>query len=464
MRLLTNLLYKVTLSSMILTAPAMISGRSSFESYRPSSTNKKGLQPGFAATVIKRFVNRPTVIAMRAWPANAPAYADAAESGAASPATAAVAMSAATAASLPFAATVANSAEPAASAAGLPVEGMAANASAANASAANASAANATVANAANATAATATTANAPAANTANAAANSSATAAATRANTAAPVASSETKHAGAEPVELHPAEIAATFEKSAAINANEATTTSARSAATVTAKATTIASAKAVTSASVRAADAKAAELRTVVRQATLIYTAMDLQRTGLDSKAFEYAWRGYHNLVKKGLVHKSSILSICDFSQSSRSKRMYVIDVEHKRLLYRTYVAHGQNSGDEFASNFSNDNDSYMSSLGFYITQGTYMGRNGLSLRLDGVDRGYNDNARKRMIVLHGSAYAGEKYMEDYGNLGTSLGCPALPAAISGRIIRAVKDGSCLFIYHPTQQYLENSTVLHG
>jgi len=373
MRLLTSLLYKVTLSSMILTAPAMISGRSSFESYRPSTSNKKGLQPSFAATVIKRFVDRPTVVAMRAWPANAPDNA---------------------------------------------VDAFVANA-------------------------ATATLAAAPPASVATSAisaSNAPVEAAAIRA-TAEPVASSETKHAAVEPVELHPSEIAATT--SAEKKVEEKTT---------------------ATSASARAADAKAAELRAVVRQAALIYTAMDLQSTGLDSKAFEYAWRGYHNLVKKGLVHKSSVLSICDFSQSSRSKRMYVIDVEHKRLLYRTYVAHGQNSGDEFASNFSNDNDSYMSSLGFYITQRTYMGRNGLSLRLDGVDRGYNDNARKRMIVLHGSSYAGEKYMQDYGNLGTSLGCPALPAEVSGRIIRAVKDGSCLFIYHPTQQYLDNSTVLHG
>jgi len=212
------------------------------------------------------------------------------------------------------------------------------------------------------------------------------------------------------------------------------------------------------------KAADAKATELKMVIRQATLLYAAMDLQEDGLDPKAFEYAWRGYHNLVKKGLLHKRAVLSICDFSQSSHSKRMYVIDVQHRKLLYRTYVAHGQNSGDEFASDFSNEPDSYKSSLGFYITRNTYIGRNGLSLRLNGVDAGYNDMAMKRQIVLHGSSYVGEKYMEDYGNLGTSLGCPALPAEFSGRIIRAVKDGSCLFIYHPTRQYLDNSTILHG
>jgi hypothetical protein len=246
------------------------------------------------------------------------------------------------------------------------------------------------------------------------------------------------------------------------AISSVVASVTSSTAAVTAISAATVVAAVPAAPA--VPAADAKATELKMVIRQAAMIYTAMDLQTSGLDAKAFEYAWRGYHNLVKKGLIHKRTVLSICDFSQSSRNRRMYVIDVQHRKLLYRTFVAHGQNSGDEFASEFSNEPDSYKSSLGFYITQKTYVGRNGLSLRLDGVDPGYNDMAKKRQIVLHGSSYASEKYMEDYGNLGTSLGCPALPAEFSGRIIRAVKDGSCLFIYHPTQQYLDNSAVLHG
>lgn len=207
-----------------------------------------------------------------------------------------------------------------------------------------------------------------------------------------------------------------------------------------------------------------KATEVRMVINQANLIFTDMGLVNSGLDPKAFEYAWRGYHTLLKKGLLRKKAVLSICDFSQSSRNKRMYVIDVRRRKLLYRTYVAHGQNSGDEFATAFSNAQDSYMSSLGFYITQRTYVGRNGLSLKLNGVDSGYNDMALQRKIVLHGSSYVGEKYMEDYGAPGTSLGCPALPPGVSARIIRTVKDGSCLFIYHPTQQYLDNSTIIHG
>ena len=210
--------------------------------------------------------------------------------------------------------------------------------------------------------------------------------------------------------------------------------------------------------------AAAKAAELRVVVNQAAFIYASMNLSEQGLDAKAFEYAWRGYHNLLKKGVIRKRSVLSICDFSQSSRAKRMYVIDVQHRKLLYRTYVAHGQNSGDEFATSFSNEPDSYKSSLGFYVTQRTYVGHNGLSLRLNGVDLGFNDMALKRQIVLHGSSYVSDKYMQDYGTLGTSLGCPALPASVSGEIIHLVRGGSCLFIYHPSPQYLDNSTVING
>jgi len=208
----------------------------------------------------------------------------------------------------------------------------------------------------------------------------------------------------------------------------------------------------------------ARARELKAVINQAVLMYSYMDLENDGLNEQAFEYAWRGYHNLLKKGLIRKKSVLTICDFSQPSYSARMYVIDVRHKKLLYRTYVAHGQNSGEDFATSFSNDPDSYKSSLGFYVTKRTYVGRNGLSLRISGVDTGYNDNAAKRNIVLHGSAYVNPQYMSDFGAIGTSQGCPAMPTGISPKIIRTVKNGSCLFIYHPTQEYLEGSVVING
>ncbi len=207
----------------------------------------------------------------------------------------------------------------------------------------------------------------------------------------------------------------------------------------------------------------AKAAEIRRVISESEYIYSAMGLDKQGLSETAFEYAWRGYHNLVKRGSVRKRSVLSIADFSQSSSEKRMYVIDIRHRRLLYRTYVAHGQNSGAEYAETFSNEPESFKSSLGFYVTKTTYVGKNGLSLRLDGVDNGYNDQAMKRNIVLHGCSYVGEQYLENFGTTGTSLGCPALPEKISARIIHAVKGGSCLFIYHPSQDYLDHSVVIN-
>jgi hypothetical protein len=213
-----------------------------------------------------------------------------------------------------------------------------------------------------------------------------------------------------------------------------------------------------------VMGAAAKSLELRRVINESALIYSHMELEREGLSEKAFEYAWRGYHNLVKKGSIRNISVLSICDFSQSSCSRRMYVLDLQHQKLLYRTFVAHGQNSGSEYADSFSNEPESFKSSLGFYVTQKTYYGHNGLSLHLNGVDKGYNDQALKRNIVLHGSAYVGDQYLQNFGTLGTSLGCPAIPAAISGRIIRKVRDGSCFFIYHPTSEYLDHSTVINN
>jgi len=219
----------------------------------------------------------------------------------------------------------------------------------------------------------------------------------------------------------------------------------------------------KAVMAPMMSASAAKAAEVRRVINESAYIYASIGLQKEGLSETAFEYAWRGYHNLVKKGSIRKRSILSIADFSQSSSEKRMYVIDIRHRRLLYRTYVAHGQNSGAEYAEDFSNEPESFKSSLGFYVTRTTYFGKNGLSLRLDGVDNGYNDQAMKRNIVLHGCAYVGDEYLENFGATGTSLGCPALPAAISSRVIHAVRDGSCFFIFHPTQDYLDHSTVIH-
>lgn len=205
-------------------------------------------------------------------------------------------------------------------------------------------------------------------------------------------------------------------------------------------------------------------AELKRVIRTATNIYNEMDLQDSGLSEKAFEYGWMGYYKLQKKGLLHNTNILTICDFSQSSSEERMYVIDVRSKKLLYRTFVAHGINSGEEFANSFSNSDESCKSSLGFYVTSNTYMGSNGLSLRIQGVDRGFNDHAARRNIVIHGASYVSLRILHKYGVMGTTFGCPAIPAEMTDQIIPAVKNGSCFFIYYPSKKYLSQSTVLNG
>jgi hypothetical protein len=205
-------------------------------------------------------------------------------------------------------------------------------------------------------------------------------------------------------------------------------------------------------------------AELQKVVNMAVSVYNEMGLADSGLSQQAFEYAWIGYYKLQKKGLLHNTSVLSICDFSQSSSQKRMYVIDIDNRKLLFQTFVAHGEKSGREFANSFSNKDESWKSSLGFYVTSNTYYGCNGFSLRIDGLDKGFNDHAKRRNIVVHGAPYVSQRILSKYGVMGTTFGCPAIPDEMSSQIIPVIKDGSCLFIYYPSKKYLDESTVLNG
>ena len=192
--------------------------------------------------------------------------------------------------------------------------------------------------------------------------------------------------------------------------------------------------------------------------------YDQIDLDQYGLSKKAFECAYKGYVYLLQHHMISKTNILSICDFSQSSRNRRLYVIDLEQKRVLINTYVAHGRNSGGEFAHTFSNSQRSHKSSLGFYLTQDTYFGDHGLSLRIQGLERGFNDRAGRRSIVIHGSDYVGDDYLQENPFNGRSFGCPAIPSADSDSVIEMIKDGSCLFIYHPTKKYISKSKILNS
>lgn len=188
-------------------------------------------------------------------------------------------------------------------------------------------------------------------------------------------------------------------------------------------------------------------------------LYDSLGLQKQGLCKAAFYYAWMGFQKMNLP-----NPVLAIADFSQSSRNKRLYVIDLIKKKVLLNTYVAHGRNSGQEFAEKFSNDNSSFQSSLGFYKTLGTYQGKHGLSLRLEGVEKGINDRALERAIVMHGADYVSEDFIKNTGRLGRSLGCPAVSIADSKTLINMMYNGAGLFIYSANQNYFKSSPLLAG
>ena len=181
------------------------------------------------------------------------------------------------------------------------------------------------------------------------------------------------------------------------------------------------------------------------------------------LNIEVFEKAFTGFNNLKLSGnLNEKSKYLTICDFSLSSTQKRLWVIDMEEKKVIFNTLVAHGKNTGEEFAQQFSNQLNSYQSSLGFYITETTYNGSNGYSLRLIGMDQGYNDAALDRAIVMHGADYVSESFISKQNRIGRSWGCPAVSRELAQPIIDTIKDKQCLFIYYPDDAYLQSSRWL--
>jgi hypothetical protein len=166
---------------------------------------------------------------------------------------------------------------------------------------------------------------------------------------------------------------------------------------------------------------------------------------------ESFIQALKGFYLLKEKGLI-KKNILTLVDFSLSSNLKRLWVIDLTTNTVLFQSLVAHGRNTGEEFANSFSNAQQSFKSSLGFYVTGEIYNGKHGMSLRLDGLEKGLNDNARSRGVVMHAANYVSNSFIKNNKRLGRSQGCPAIPEELSKDIINAIKDKSCLFIYHPS------------
>lgn len=172
----------------------------------------------------------------------------------------------------------------------------------------------------------------------------------------------------------------------------------------------------------------------------------------------AWNQAVAGYGRITEK----RKNILVIADFTKPSTAKRLYVVDMNNLTLLYDTWVAHGRGSGENFATSFSNVSGSHKSSLGFYLTGNTYQGGNGYSLLLDGLEKGINDKARERAIVIHGARYCDPSVIASAGRLGRSFGCPALPPDVTREIIDTIKDGAVLYIFADRDDYLAQSAIL--
>jgi len=175
---------------------------------------------------------------------------------------------------------------------------------------------------------------------------------------------------------------------------------------------------------------------------------------------EVFSIALVGYQQTYDAGLlINDNGNITIIDYSLPSTAKRLWVINLKTEKTIYHTYVAHGKNSGELYATKFSNIKNSNQSSPGFFLTSEIYQGKNGLSLRLDGLEPGINDAARTRAIVMHGAWYANESMISSAGRLGRSFGCPAVPVAIHKELIHTIANGSLIFIYVKDEGYFGHS-----
>lgn len=193
-------------------------------------------------------------------------------------------------------------------------------------------------------------------------------------------------------------------------------------------------------------------------------IYKGAHLEKSGLNPEVFEKALTGFYNLKNTGkIAEDKSVITIADFDQNSTKKRLWIIDLDKDSLLLNTWVAHGSRSGDDLATRFSDLNDSNESSLGFYVTAEVYMGKHGRSLRLDGMDEGFNANARKRSIVVHGAPYVSQGTIDQLGRLGRSQGCPAVPAELADLVINTIEGKTVIFINGSNQPYASKYLDTH-
>lgn len=184
--------------------------------------------------------------------------------------------------------------------------------------------------------------------------------------------------------------------------------------------------------------------------------------QFVGIDSLLLNYAFKGVGN-IQDSLHETYRYIAIVDFSKPSTEQRFYLIDLYDTSLVCIEHVCHGKHSGENLATSFSNEYQSNKSSLGFYKLSETYFGEHGLSIRMDGLDQGYNNNARERAIVMHTAAYADTSVIKELGRLGRSLGCPTLPQNTFNKIATQLSNNAIIFHYYPDADYLTNSVWLH-
>ncbi len=197
--------------------------------------------------------------------------------------------------------------------------------------------------------------------------------------------------------------------------------------------------------------------------KSAQAVFLSLESSFPKPNPSVFAKAYTGYQTLKAQGKLGDKERLTVIDFSLSSTKRRLWIIDLDSNTVIEHALVAHGKNTGAEYAQNFSNDPESYQSSLGFYVTGKTYYGKHGLSLYLHGVEEGINDNALDRSIVMHGAKYVSFDFIKKHGRLGRSFGCPALPLAKHKKIIGLIANKTCLFIYYPKEKYLQQSQLLH-
>ena len=182
------------------------------------------------------------------------------------------------------------------------------------------------------------------------------------------------------------------------------------------------------------------------------------------IDNEVLGLALNAATCAVRSGAAVNPKTLTVIDYSRPSSQERLWVIDLTTRQLLYEELVAHGQGSGGFTATMFSNEPDTHRTSLGLFVTDDTYVGRNGYSLRLDGLDKGINDRARERAIVMHGAPYVSEAFVRANGRLGRSWGCPAIRNDIAKEMIDRVKGGGLVFAYYPDAKWLSSSKFLGG